>query len=569
MPMRISPRRLWLGLVGCLFVAVANGPAQGKAPASPQPSALAQRGEAALKAGDLAAAEQALTTAYRQAPHAELLFQLGRLAAAQKQLLAAQDLMRRYLNDPAATPDPAKAAEAQSILAQPRPASGKIRIQGDRGGLVSLDGRLLGRLPLVQPLLAAPGARTVVIQYPGKLLDVPVEVEAGRFIDIRCTRATGAVFLAVLPSLLLLPELTAVPAADQVLDAVERAAQGEQLALLKPDTLLALDPELKSAPAPKAQEELKRCLARADCVQRLLQRNKLEHALQVRVRQTALPAANQTAAKAPDRTPDKAPELATDKAATQTLYRWEFAVTLLRTGLLDPARQQELSCSPCTEPQAMAALQDAVSRTLAVGLARARGTLAVSTSPAGAEVRRGDRLLGRTPLSLPAWADEYTLELRHPGHEPVRHTVRVEPEKTAAVEITMPAIPPPPPPALPPVAPPPPPLRWERGPRPRWRLVLGGSVLFLGVALSAVGGLVLGINQNNSCPPPLPSVPPPPGCDQDTLTTQYNVGVALLPTGGALALTGIGLLAWPGPRRLVPAAEPTASATGEKTTSPN
>ena len=368
-----NPSRVWLGFVCCLILGSAARPAAGKAAA--QVSALVQRGEAALRAGDLAAAEQALTAAYRQAPHADLLFQLGRLAAAQQQLLSAQDLFRRYLNDPTATPDPEKTAEANKVLARPRPPSGKLRVQGDRGGLVSIDGRLLGRLPLVQPLLAAPGARTVVIQYPGKLLDVPVDVEAGRMIDIQCTRATGAVFLAVVPSLLVLPELTAVPAAaaEQLLDAVERAAQGEQLALLKPDTLVSLDPELKDAPAPRAQQELRRCLADADCQQRLLQRNKLEHALKVAAKQTALPGANRTAPPAAAPAPPPAP----DPPPAQ--QQWDFAIELLRTGTLGPARTQTLSCTPCTEAQATTALQDAVSRTLAAGLVRPRGTLAVTS----------------------------------------------------------------------------------------------------------------------------------------------------------------------------------------------
>lgn len=553
LPFLGNPPRVFLIFICCLVLGAGSvaRPAHGNK-ATAQVSALVQRGEAALQAGDLAAAEQALTAAYRQAPHADLLFQLGRLAVAQQQLLAAQDLFRRYLNDPTATPDPAKTAEAQKTLARPRPISGKLRVQGDRGGLVSLDGRLLGRLPLVQPLLAAPGARTVVIQYPGKLLDVPVEVEAGRMLDIQCTRATGAVFLAIVPSLLVLPELTAVPAAaaEQLLDAVERAAQGEQLALLKPDTLVTLDPELKDAPAPRAEQELRRCLADADCQQRLLRRNKLEHALKVSAKQTVLPAANRT--PPPAAAPPPAPE---QPPAPQ---QWDFALELLRTDTLGPARTQALSCTPCTEPQAITALQDAVSRTLAAGLVRPRGTLAVTSDPVGAEVRLGERVLGRTPLSLPVWADEYTLELRHPGHEPVRRTVRVAAEKTAALTATLPAIPPPPPPPSPPppVAPPPAPPRWERAPRPRWRLGLGGSALFLGVTLGALGGLVLGINQNNNCPPPMPMTEPPPGCDMETMRTQFNLGASLIPIGSALAVTGIVLLAVPGPRRQVPASTP-------------
>lgn len=540
-----TPRPVWLGISFWLLCALGSGDSLAKAPAAGH-AALVQRGEAALRAGALAAAEQALTAAYLQAPQPELLFLLGRLAVAQQQLLTAQDLMRRYLNDPTATPDPEKTAEAQKVLSQLRPRSGKVRVQGDPGGFVLLDGRLLGRLPLVQPLLAAPGTHTVAIKYPGKLLDAPIEVAAGRMVDIQCTRATGAVFLATLPSLLvvLAVEPSAPMVFEQLLDAIERAAQGQQLTVLKPEALIPLVPELKELPVPRALAELKRCLAQPDCLPRMLQLAKLEHALRVSVKQTVLPAEARppAAADKPAGSPDGPP------------LRWDFSLELVHADLFGAASARTRSCSPCREQPAIAALQEATTQTLATGRARPRGNLAVSSEPAGAEVRVGDRLLGQTPLALAAWADEYALELRQPGRQPVRRTVRVEPGQTAALTVTLPPLPPPPPPhpALPPLAALPPP-RWERAPRPRWRIVAGGTALFLGVTLTAAGALVFAINQGSGCPPPDSLAPPPPGCAASTLATEYDVGVSLMPIGGALVLTGIGLLAVPGPRRLVPA----------------
>ena len=520
------------------------GEALGKNPPLKPPSALVVRGEAALGMGNLTVAEQALTAAYRQTPSADLLFPLGRLAAAQGQLLAAQDLMRRYLNDPAATPDPGKTAEAQKVLAQPRPPSGKIRVQGDRGGLVLLDGRMLGRLPLVQPLLAAPGQRTVAIQYPGKLLDIPVEVLAGRMVDIQCTRATGAIFLNQLPALLLLAELPPLSPAtfEQFLDAVERAAQGEQLTLLKPEALLTLVPELKSLPEPKAAAELKQCLSQPECLQKILRQTQLEHALRVRV----------TAAPLPPNAPAADPPVA--PSASAPAPKWELATELLHASVLGPASTQSLPCSPCSEQKAAAALQEVVSHTLAVGLVRPRGTLSVSSDPLGAEVRWGERRLGQTPLTLPTWVGEYTVELRQPGHVSVLQTVRVESGQTAQIAATLPLIAPPPPPPLPPaprpVAEPPVPLRWERGPRPRWRLEVGVASLIVGVALTVGGVVRLETTLTRPCGSELPV---PAGCDQPTLMSEVNAGAGLTAAGGALTLVGIGILAWPGPRRQVPA----------------
>ncbi|HRI54570.1 MAG TPA: PEGA domain-containing protein, partial [Pseudomonadota bacterium] len=417
-----SPWRAGLGIFFWLLGALDSGEALARPPA-PGHAALVQRGEAALRAGELAAAEQALTAAYLQAPHAELLFLLGRLALAQQQLLTAQDLMRRYLNDPTATPDPEKTAEAQRVLSQLRPPSGKVRVQGDPGGFVLLDGRLLGRLPLVQPLLAAPGAHTVAIKYPGKLLDAPPEVAAGRMVDIQCTRATGAVFLATLPSLLVV--LAAEPSSpmvfEQLLDAVERAAHGQQLTVLKPEALIPLAPDLKELPFQKALAELKRCLAQPDCLPRMLHLAKLEHALRVSVQQTAPPPPAEGPPAAGDRpvgTPDSPP------------LRWEFALELVHADVFAAASARTRSCSPCQEQPAIAALQEVTSQTLAAGLGRPRGTFAVSSEPAGAEVRVGDRLLGQTPLALAAWTGEYALELQKPGRQPVRQMVRVESGQT-------------------------------------------------------------------------------------------------------------------------------------------
>ena len=529
-------------LLAVLVGALVGRPAAGNA--ARVSSALAQRGAAALAAGDLAAAERLLTAAYRQTPSAELLFQLGQLAALQGQRLLAHDLMRRYLNDPAANTDPQRAAAAQKVLAEPRPPSGKVRVQGDRGGLVLLDGRLLGRLPLVQPLLAAPGPRTLAIQYPGKQLEVRIDVVAGRLVDIQCTRATGAIFLANPPALLLLAELSEVaPAfAEQLLDAVDRAAQGRQLTILKPEALLSLAPELKSLPEPQAQAELLRCLAQPECLQRLLRLAQVDYAL--RIRATVGELAHQPA------------------EAAERVKQWEFATELLHVSAIGVAGAERQHCAACSEQKAAAALQEAVSRTLTVGLGQPRGTLVVSSEPAGAQVWLGERLLGPTPLTLAAWAGEYPLELRQPGHPSERRVVRVAAGKTAAVAVDLPPVAPPPVAAsttsAPPrvvaprvVSPPAGPRPWERGPRPRWRLALGATSVLVGVTFGVLGTLTMDITAHSYCGSPSAPTPSTANCDFAALGRQNNLGIASTALGGALILTGVGLLAWPGPRRQV------------------
>ena len=79
-----------------------------------------------------------------------------------------------------------------------------------------------------------------------------------------------------------------------------------------------------------------------------------------------------------------------------------------------------------------------------------------------------------------------------------------------------------------------------------------------GVTLTAAGAVTLGLDQNLMCPILGTDPYPPPECEMGFRTNQVNIGAGLTAAGGALVLTGVGLLVWPGPRRLVPA----RSATG-------
>jgi len=174
----------------------------------------------------------------------------------------------------------------------------------------------------------------------------------------------------------------------------------------------------------------------------------------------------------------------------------------------------------------------------------------------------GERLLGQAPLSLPTWSGEYTLELRQPGRAPVRRTIGVEAGKTAAIGASLPAAESPPDQPAPSPAgpiklsPTPAPLHWERGPRPRWRLAIGATSLAIGVALTVAGVGLLADGASRNCQQisgPVPGMSyAPPGCEMVTFDRQRNLGISATAFGGAFLFTGVGLLAWPGPRRLVP-----------------
>ena len=157
--------------------------------------ALLEKGRAALDAKDVSGARRVLEQAYRLAATPEVLFLLGRVAEAEGRTLEAHDLMRRFLIDPARLPDEAAVAAAQQVVKGARPASGQIVVLGAPGSLVFVDDRLLGSVPLTQPLLVSPGEHRLSLQLGGRRLESPVLIQAGRSFEVRFTKASGAVLI--------------------------------------------------------------------------------------------------------------------------------------------------------------------------------------------------------------------------------------------------------------------------------------------------------------------------------------------------------------------------------------
>jgi hypothetical protein len=137
-----------------------------------------QAGIAALSGRDFAGAYRALAEAFRLEPSPEILYHLGTLALAEDRMLDAQDLMRRYLTDSEATSDPGSPMqkEAHRVVALPRPPSGKLQVLGQRGTILSIDGRVLGSLPLARPLLVSPSEHRVALELSGQRQEEQVQV---------------------------------------------------------------------------------------------------------------------------------------------------------------------------------------------------------------------------------------------------------------------------------------------------------------------------------------------------------------------------------------------------------
>lgn len=456
---------------------------------------LLRTGVAALTAGDLVTAEKNLEAAYVRWPSPILLYYLGVLAGRKGQLLQAQDLLRRYQSDPASQADPAMEQEIRRILLQPRPPAGKALVLSDSGALLRVDGRIVGSLPLVQPLLLSPEPHQIAIVFPEQTLTAQVDVPLGRLAELRVNRGSRAVLLTLLPAYVVLPDYHDLgPETEhQVDDAIEHAFQSEKKSVLRRDFALRKAPELSS------------CLHTQLCQDQLAGKNEADGLLAVRV------------------------------AASSEGHK--VALRLLDGATGDLAGHIEHDIAP---GNLLDQLQKDVTQLILDNAARTRGVLQVRTDPPGAQLWMRERVLGYTPYQRASYTGRFELIIHKPGYDSIRQQIEVAEGRTTEVIIGMaPDLPEPPPLALRPtvrVA-----AERTRLPRPTWRLILGGAALSAGALVLGTGADALQLG--NTCLDPGFSAP---GALCGSRLQPAGFGAASI-TGGLLLIGGgIALIAAPG-----------------------
>lgn len=500
--------RLGAVLAAILSVVVASwasaaGKTQKSRPSTAQIAALRslQQGIAAMISRDFTAAEQALTASYRHWPRPEVLYYLGALALAEGRTLEAQDLMRRYLSDPQqeSAPESPEQKEAERILTLPRPPHGKLQVVGEVGTLVAIDGRLLGSLPLSQPLLLPPGEHKVSLQVGAEQHEETLTIKLARFVELRYSAQTQSVVLSVVPVMLLVDDYQGpiVEAQKQLARAIDNALQAEHFSPLRRAAALES----------LGDSSLSGCQDTLPCQAQLAQKNGAEFALRVLVRGGS-------------------------EASRQ------IGLELLHAAVGELAARTEISCpGECSLPEATEAFQRALPALIAEARRRPWGLLTIDSKPTGAEVWVGEQRLGLTPLELARWTGPLELELRRPGSlaerrkvtipdgDKVALTIELRPEVQRAAALPL--------------------LKLVRPPRPRWRYIAGAAIAAGGVILVGVGGSALAANGTCVGAPATPDGQ----CLQvhDTGT----VGGALLGSGLVLVAGGALLIAIPQPQRLV------------------
>jgi hypothetical protein len=477
-------------------------------------AAFIDRINAIIASRDFAAAARQLGDAYRRDADPEILYHLGRVAAAEGKLIEAQDLMRRYLADPERPQDAAAAGEdAQKVLHKSRPAAGEVSLLADPGALVVVDDRPIGVLPLPQPLLLPGGLHNLTLEYPSRKLASPVQVVNGRLIEMRFNTASGAVVFTLRPALLVVPSATArsLPEATQrsLSEQFESAALAERLAVMP------LDVALGATPKPKD------CLDQPGCQRELARDNKAEFVVSYQAQSRDVPNGQ----------------------------GYQFELSLLHTSVREPAASVSKGCAPCTLDQAASALKDAIAQLLQEGVRRKRGTVELTSEPAGAEVRtESGEVLGKTPLALTLWEGRHEFALALPGYTPEKRRVEVLDSRRMPLSVALQSDSPEPAPAALAVTTPPPvpvekPAPTGREPRPTWRLATGAAAIGLGLGLVGFG--LSGVLLEDQCVRP-------PMVQNGTCRVVYNsapTGGGIMLGGVALTLAGVILVAIPGPRR--------------------
>lgn len=502
-------------LLGCLvglFAIVAEAkPSADRAAIEAQNKAneLNAAGNAALVAKKPGAAYLAFAAAYRTLPSADGLYYLGLVALAEGNRVGAEDLLRRYLSDPtlAATPEAtARQTEAQKLIQEAQgqtPAdSAEVSVINDRTAFVFVDDRLVGQVPLSQPLLVPIGSHKITVEQGTQRFETELPVQPGRAIEMRVNRATGAIIVSLPPALLLLSSYTAVPpeAQGRLELSIGQAVRRERLAPLRKESLLLRFPPLA------------KCLKKTACQAELATRAEAEYALLVKI----------------------------EGAPPPQPPRYKLAFEVLNAKVGDVAASAEVDCKGCSVEQAAARTEELIEQVLGRGTGRATGTVELVTTPPGAEVYLDERKLGDTPYTHALFAGSYTLSVRKPGFLTQDTAVTIEAEQTASQRLKLE-----PDPALanqnittvPPLEP-----LVPRQPRPIWRMVVGAGLVATGAVLIGFGGRALGVN--NSCI----DEPMPPKMQCDARFDTLGVGGALAATGAVLSVAGLTLIVVPGGR---------------------
>lgn len=380
--------------------------------------------------------------------------------------------------------------EGASEGARVGPGDVEIAVNGPEGSVLFVDGQAAGRLPLAKSLLIRPGPHRFSLEKGSHRLESePLSLPPDRQAELNLA-ITGRSLVAVLhitPGLLLLqPELFAASQRSVIVGAVATAARKQHAVLLD---------DKKAGPRPSLA--LLRCIEGADCHEPLATDDQVSYVLSLRI----------------------------DKAGGDT-GRLRAALLDIRTREISATAEEPTERSDLAKLSAQ--IEAVTARLINETTTRPRGSLAVTSQPAGARVFLDGRWLGTTPWQQEVFAGRRAIELQSPGSVAHSEPVRIAPGQARTVQLTLE-----PQRAIAGNEP----ARRE-GKRPLWRVVTGGIALGGGLVLLGFGTSALVMS--GRCHD---AEADPTSCSPYYDTTP--VGAGLIGAGAALSITGVVLLAIP------------------------
>ncbi len=421
--------------------------------------------------------DEALSTfesLYRQSPRPTLLYHLGKVALAQQRYVAAADLYRRFLKGSGEEVDADTRLEVQQFLASAPPAECEVTVQGEAGALLLSDGRIVGILPLDQPLQLAPGTHRLILEKGRRKVETQVMLTARRRAEVRFTLLPPLALLTMTPGVLLVmqmePRALEPSLAPLLQNALQTAVAQQNAVLISSET---------QAELLHRSTDLNNCLDQTVCQERLGQMASAQFVLHLDVRSEsssqALPATHPSP-RSGVRPGGRPPSRALDKGS---VFRFTAKLLDVDVGMVSVEATQ--GCADCSLKRAIAQLADSVQELLRQAVARPRGTLVVESEPVGALVQFDGHTLGNTPYRREAFVGPHEVTISKAGYSSHTDNISITDGESTRLEVNLPQIEP---------------TAVKSG---RARRIAKWVLLGSGVALTVIGGTLLGLNGRQSC----------------------------------------------------------------------
>lgn len=353
---------------------------------------------------------------YKQSPRPVLLYYLGKVAQGQQRLGMAFDLYRRFLRGAGDEIDADTRYEVGQFISSTAQPECEVSAAGEPGALLTVDGRVVGMLPLDYAMAIPPGSHRLQLEKGRRKAVTQVSLVANRRVQVRFNLAQSLAVLTVTPGVLFLPEVVPPDQLAGLLSPLQTAIKTSLLSqnavLIGPDAqgdLRAHNPELVG------------CLDQFGCQERFGQLAAAQFVLRLVIQGTiAGPAPTAPTAIAPAHS-----------------YRYQISLIDVDVGQVSVEALQ--TCTDCPAPRLVAQVNDAIADLFRQASTRARGTLVINSEPPGAVVQVDGRTLGNTPFRRDTFVGAHDISVSKPGYLTQQQVVQIGDGDSRTWQVSLPS----------------------------------------------------------------------------------------------------------------------------------